>query len=215
MNDGDRKLHHERASDDDIQRAIRVLTDGGVVAIPTDTVYGLAASLEHPAAIDRVFSIKGRSGTKAIPILVSSHNMMNRLVKAPNQVAALLADRFWPGGLTIVVEANAAIHDAVLRGGTTVGLRMPDHPDALAIIDGMGGAVAVTSANRSGEIEARTSDEVIYKLCSRIDFVVEAGRTPGTEPSTVVDATRVPPAILREGAIKRHEIIGALEEVLR
>lgn len=215
MNDGDYRNPDIMTPDEDIARAVRILKDGGVIAIPTDTVYGLAASLDHPAAIERVFSIKGRSGTKAIPILVSDHAAINLLSRAPNPTAVRLAERFWPGALTIVVDADPAIPDAVLRGGATVGLRMPDHPVALAIIAGLGGSLAVTSANRSGEVEARTSEEVLFRLGTRIDFVIDAGRTPGSEPSTVVDATRVPPVILREGAIRRHEIMAVLEEIMR
>lgn len=212
---GDCGAQGKRASAEDIAKAIRILNEGGVVAIPTDTVYGLAASLAHPAAIERVFSIKGRSGTKAIPVLVSSESAMYKLAKDPHHVASVLAERFWPGGLTIVVEAEGAFPDAVLRGGGTVGLRMPDHPDALAIIEGLGGALAVTSANRSGEAEALTHDEVVFKLGSRIDHVVDAGRTPGTQPSTVVDATRNPPVVLRDGAIGRQAILAVLDEAIQ
>ncbi|HUG15157.1 MAG TPA: L-threonylcarbamoyladenylate synthase [Thermomicrobiales bacterium] len=208
---GERGAEQTTACADDVRRAVRVLREGGVVAIPTDTVYGLAASLEHPAAIERLFSIKGRSGTKAIPVLVSDQNALDRLADEHNRVASLLAKSCWPGGLTIVVTANADIPDAVLRGGRTVGVRMPDHAIALAIIEQAGGALAVTSANRSGDTEATTSSEVGFKLGDRVDFIVDAGRTSGGVPSTVVDATRMPPVILREGTVRHNEILAALE----
>jgi L-threonylcarbamoyladenylate synthase len=201
----------KRASAEDIAHAIRILRDGGVIAIPTDTVYGLAAAIEHPAAIERLFSIKGRSGTKAIPILVSSPFMLDRLADGPDHMVKRLTERFWPGALTVVVTASSDVPDAVVRGGATVGLRMPDHPDALSIIEGVGGALAVTSANRSGELETTSPSEVALKLGRLIDYIVDSGRTPGTTPSTVVDVTRVPPVILREGSIGRKVLSALLD----
>jgi L-threonylcarbamoyladenylate synthase len=182
-----------------------------VIAIPTDTVYGIAASLEHPAAVERLFDVKGRSGTKAIPILVSSREALERLSVAAPQSAMQLVDRFWPGALTIVVTADENIPDAVLRGGRTVAVRMPACGDALEIISGAGGALAVTSANRSGDSEARSADEVRFKLGGRIDYVVDGGPSPETRPSTVVDVTHDPPRILRSGVIGGWEVSAALK----
>lgn len=190
------------ASDDDVSRAVSVLARGGVVAIPTDTVYGLAASLDHPLAIERIFAIKGRSGTKAIPILISDVDVFSRLAVDLPPAAWRLAEEHWPGALTIVVSASDDVPEAVRRDGTTVGIRMPNSPDALAIIAGAGGALAVTSANRSGGAEARTADEVRFKLGNRVDFVVDGGSSPLSTPSTVVDATTDPVRVLRQGAVE-------------
>ncbi len=190
------------AGDDDVARAVDVLNRGGVVAIPTDTVYGLAASLDHPLAIERIFAIKGRSGTKAIPILISDVNAFDRLsVDLPPAARRLAADH-WPGALTIVVSASVEVPDAVRRDGSTVGIRMPNNDDALAIIAAAGGALAVTSANRSGGAEARTADEVRLKLGNRVDFVVDGGLATLSTPSTVVDATTDPVRVLRQGAVE-------------
>jgi L-threonylcarbamoyladenylate synthase len=189
------------ASDADVDQAIAILRRGGVVAIPTDTVYGLAAALDQPAAIERIFSIKGRSGTKAIPILISDTGAFERLARRLSPMARRLAERHWPGGLTIVVEASSVVPQAVKREGSTVGVRMPANADALAIIAGAGGALAVTSANRSGGAEARSADEVTLKLGSRVDFIVDGGRTAETSPSTVVDATTAPVRVLRSGPV--------------
>lgn len=201
-----------RASRADIERAVAILHAGGVVAIPTDTVYGLAASLDHPAAIERIFTIKGRAETKALPVLVSSSEVVPRLARAVTDPAQRLVRAFWPGALTIVVDATQDVPDVVLRGGTTVGLRMPDNADALAIIAGAGGALAVTSANHSGEIEARSASEVVQALGPDIDFVVDGGASKGTVPSTVVDATRTRLRVLRHGAIDIERLMEVVNE---
>lgn len=189
------------ASELDIQRAVEILNRGGVVAIPTDTVYGLAASLDHPLAVERIFSIKGRSGTKAIPVLISDLDTFDRLADGVSPVARTLAERHWPGALTIVVDASDEVPESVRRDGSTVGVRMPNSADALAIIASAGGALAVTSANRSGGAEARSADEVRLKLGNRVDFVVDGGPTRLAPPSTVVDATGDDVRVLRSGAI--------------
>jgi L-threonylcarbamoyladenylate synthase len=199
------------SSDNDIARAVELLRRGGVVAIPTDTVYGLAASLEHPLAIERLFSIKGRSGTKAIPILISDVAAVERLSVGVTDSARRLAEHYWPGGLTIVVTATEAVPDAVRREGPTVGLRMPNSADALAIIAGAGGALAVTSANRSGGAEARSADEVRIKLGDRVDFVVDGGPTRVSPPSTVVDATGDEIRVLRSGAVESWRLTATLQ----
>lgn len=200
------------ASDDDVARAIATLRDGGVIALPTDTVYGIAASLDHPDAIERLFTIKGRSGTKAVPILVSSLDDLDHLTSELTAEARALAARFWPGALTIVVSASDLVPDGVRRDGETVGIRMPDSADALAVIAGAGGALAVTSANRSGEVEARSAAEVNARLGGRIDFVLDGGASPSSQPSTVVDASQTPVRVLRAGAIAAWHITAALEE---
>lgn len=200
------------ASGADIARAVDILRRGGVVAIPTDTVYGLAASLDHPLAVERIFSIKGRSGTKAIPILISDIDAFERLTVDLSASARRLAERHWPGALTIVVEASVEVPEAVRRDGTTVGVRMPNNADALAIIAAAGGALAVTSANRSGGAEARSADEVRIKLGNRVDFVVDGGPTRLSPPSTVVDATSDPIRVLRPGAIESWRLNATLRD---
>lgn len=200
------------ASDAEIERAVEVLRRGGVVAIPTDTVYGLAASLEHPLAVERIFSIKGRSETKAIPVLISDIEAFERLTGELTAAARRLAERHWPGALTIVVAASDAVPDAVRRDGTTVGVRMPDSADALAIIAASGGALAVTSANRSGGAEARSAGEVRIKLGNRVDFVVDGGPTDSAPPSTVVDATSDDVRVLRPGTVEPWQLRAAVRD---
>lgn len=199
------------AASDDVARAVAVVRGGGVIAIPTDTVYGLAASMASPQAIERIFSIKGRAGTKAIPVLVGGQDELLRYGAAVSDTAKRLAAAFWPGALTIVIQASDAVPDAILRGGSTVGLRMPDRTDTLAIIAGAGGALAVTSANRSGDREARSADDVRAKLGGRVDFVVDGGESPLSMPSTVVDVTGNAVRILRQGSISRSALASVVE----
>jgi len=198
--------------DDQIGRAIEALRHGGVVAIPTDTVYGLAASLARPDALSRIYAIKGRSGDKALPILISDMSQLARLAKRASPAALALAHAFWPGALTIVVPASDTVPDEVTRGVPTVGLRMPANDVALEVIRAAGGALAVTSANRSGEPEARTAAAVIERLGGRIAFVVDGGRSGEAPASTVVDASEASIRILRVGAISPEQIHSALAE---
>ena len=202
------------SSPDEIARAVQVLREGGVIAIPTDTVYGLAAALDHPQAIVRIFEIKGRDETKALPVLVSSTDMLSRLTRTMSDVARRLADAFWPGALTLVVKATDNVPEVVRRGGPTVGLRMPDNSIAQAIIAGAGGALAVTSANRSGQPEARSAEDVRGILGSEVDTVVDGGPSPLAFPSTVIDVSGERVRILRTGAIsveRLRQVVGDVE----
>jgi L-threonylcarbamoyladenylate synthase len=200
------------ASDASVNRAVELLRRGGVVAIPTDTVYGLAASLDHPLAIERIFSIKGRSGTKAIPILISDLAALERLTERLSPAALKLAEHYWPGALTIVVDASDVVPDAIVRGGTTVGVRMPNNADALAIIAAAGGGLAVMSANRSGGAEAKSADEVRIKLGNRVDFVVDGGPSTAGSPSTVIDTTSEQVRVLRHGALESWRLMATLQD---
>jgi L-threonylcarbamoyladenylate synthase len=199
------------APDEQIARAIDAVRAGGVIVIPTDTVYGIAASIDHPDAIERLFHLKQRAGTKAIPILVDGCERLQRLAAHLPDAALRLVEAYWPGALTLVVEASDAVPEAILRGGSTVGLRMPANADALAVIGGAGGALAVTSANRSGDIEARTADEARHIFGSTVDVIVDGGPSPLAQPSSVVDVTCDPPRVLRNGAISAWEITATLE----
>lgn len=189
-----------------VTQAIELLRAGGVIALPTDTVYGIAASVDHPAAIERIFSIKGRAGTKALPVLIDDVAQLDRFSVALSAQARELAAMFWPGALTIVVQAADWVPDAILRGGGTVGLRMPACADTLAIIAGTGGALVVTSANRSGDREARSAAEAQRALGGRLDLIVDGGPSPGATPSTVVDASGPRLTVLRVGAIPSARI---------
>lgn len=190
---------------DAIERAIAVLTAGGLVAFPTDTVYGLAALPFVPAGILRLYEAKGRDAAKAIPILVGKLNQLERVALELTPAAQRLALRYWPGALTIVVSKHPDL-PAELSALPTVGVRMPDHPFALALLRAAG-ALAVTSANLSGGENPRTSRDVLDQLDGRIELILDGGETPVGVPSTVVDCTTPQARILRQGAIPSEDIL--------
>jgi len=187
--------------------AIRVLRAGGVVAIPTDTVYGIAVSLETPGGIERLFAAKQRPPDKAIALLLADAAQAEAVGEL-TPAAAALADGCWPGGLTLVVPRREDVPlPAALTGGAlapgaipTVGLRVPDHgaPRTLA---GALGPLPTTSANRSGEPELRDADEIEASLGGALDLILDGGPAPGGPASTVVDCSGPGPVIRRAGAI--------------
>lgn len=197
---------------DAIRQAVEFLTGGRVIAIPTDTVYGLAASLTCPEALKKIYAIKGRDAGKALPVLVDGIERINEYGDRVPEAASVLAKAFWPGALTIVVPASPLVPDEVHRGAGTVGLRMPDNRIALALISAAGGALAVTSANLSGRSEAKSASEVQQTLGSSVALVVDGGIAQGGIPSTVVDLTGTGLQILREGVILRHDLEQVLAE---
>ena len=194
-----------------IQQAVQTLEDGGLVAFPTDTVYGLAARLLDPAGIDRLYAVKDRDGAKAIPVLLSSPDELAQVTAGMNAMARRLAQHFWPGPLTLVVPRHPAL-PANLSNLPTIGVRMPDHPLALALMRRTG-PLAVTSANRSGAENAVTAQQVYAQLGGRIELILDGGRTPGGLPSTVVDCTGAEAVILRLGPISAADLQQALGEI--
>ncbi len=194
-----------------MEEAAQVLRDGGLVVFPTDTVYGVGAAVDRPDAVARLYVAKGRPLDRPIPVLIADLDQLERLAREVNEAVLRLARRFWPGALTIVVPAQPWLPAEIVRDTAAVGLRMPDHPVALAIIRAAGGAVATTSANRSGEREACTVEEAITALGEAVDLYVDGGRTPGGIPSTVVALDEGTVRVLRRGALDPESI----EQVLR
>jgi L-threonylcarbamoyladenylate synthase len=201
---------------DVVLRAADALRAGQVVAIPTDTVYGLAAALDRPDAIERLYVIKGRPAEKAIPVLVSDTAHVRSLTPHLSATAERLALSFWPGALTLVLPALPDLPGGVTTvtgdGMRTVAVRVPDNALARAIIAAAGGAVAVTSANRSGAPPAVEAREVNRLRIAQPLLIVDGGRAPGGVPSTIVTATSEAPEILREGAIPASAIAAAVAE---
>lgn len=197
--------HHPEA----LRRALRALQAGELVAFPTDTVYGLGASLRYPASILKLYEVKGREAAKAIPILVSSPQELGLVAQHLAEVAQRLAERFWPGPLTLVVPRRPDL-PAELSPYPTIGVRMPDHPDALALLR-VAGPLAVTSANLSGQPSAVTAQEVLAQLDGRIPLVLDGGACPGGISSTVVDTTSPELRILRQGPLTLNDLISALK----
>ena len=197
-----------------IEWAAETILEGGVIALPTDTVYGIAASLTHESALERIFEIKGRDLSKTLPILVSSPDELSHLAPGLDQRVALLLDRFWPGPLTMVVAAAPGLPSTVIAPDGTIGVRMPNHSLAIEVIAKAGGSVACTSANRSGMPPARTAHDVAASIGHDIDLTLDGGITPGGVPSTVLAIRDGQPVLLREGAIGSTEITAAWEELM-
>lgn len=198
---------------DAITIAAAALKRGEIVGIPTDTVYGLAAAVDHPYALDRLYLLKGRPSEKAIPVLIADADQLSQIAAEAPDAARTLAARFWPGALTLVLAARPDLPNQVSSadpdGSRTVAVRIPDHSLARAIIAAAGGALAVTSANRSGEQPCRTADEVAVLGSSAPDLVIDGGMATGGVPSTIVSLFAGVPTILREGAIATRDIVAA------
>jgi L-threonylcarbamoyladenylate synthase len=198
------------AREDVPRRAREVLLRGGLVAFPTDTYYALGAAAADAAAVARVFSVKRRPLTDALPVLVADRDQWRSVVVDLPDIALRLADRFWPGALTIVCRRAPHLPTALTGGGETVGVRQPNLPLALGLCRALGQPVTGTSANTHGLPAPATALEVALDLAEAVDLILDGGRCPVARPSTVVDVTRTPPAIVRAGAVG----LEALREVL-
>lgn len=183
-----------------LNQAVELLRDGGVVAFPTDTVYGVGVDPLQPEAVRKLYRIKGRPEDKPIAILLGSIEDVARVAQTPSRTFSRLADRFWPGGLTLILEARD-LPPKITAGGSTVGVRMPNHPLTLELLRGFGGPIATTSANRSGENPATSAEEVDAQLGNRVDLIVDGGTTFTKVASTVLDLSVSPPKIRRHGGI--------------
>jgi L-threonylcarbamoyladenylate synthase len=190
--------------------AIRILRSGGIVAVPTDTVYGLAADLASPGSIARLFAAKRRPVDQAVVLLLADAGQADSLAEWPPSADAL-ATAFWPGGLTLVVSQRTGTRlPSELTGGRpTVGLRLPDHPAPQALAAALG-PLPVTSANLSGRPEASDACEIRDQLGEAIDLILDGGPARGGPASTVVDCSADVARILREGAITADEVAGCL-----
>lgn len=189
-----------------IALAAEALQRGEVVALPTDTVYGLGAAVFHEAAVQALYEVKGRPEAKAIPLLLGDPGDVAAVAREVPPVAERLMARFWPGPLTLVLPARAEVPAIVRAGGPTVAVRVPDHTAARALIQAVGAPLAVTSANRSGAPDALAAGEVLRQLGSRLHWLLDGGRSPGGRASTVVDVSVEPPAIRRHGPIPDERI---------
>jgi L-threonylcarbamoyladenylate synthase len=192
-----------------LAHALDVLSGGGLVAFPTDTVYGLGALAFDANAVSKIYTAKGRGQEKAIPILVSDVDQIYRVSSGVNDYAIKLGKKFWPGPLTIVVPRHSTIPD-VVSPLPTVGVRIPNLNVTRDLLR-LTGPLAVTSANMSGQTSPSTAKGVNAQLNGRIPLILDGGVTPGGIPSTVVDCTGEEPVIVREGPISLEEMLSALE----
>ncbi len=192
----------------EIQAALKILQNGGIVAFPTDTVYGLGALAFNNNAIESIYKAKNRPIEKAIPILIGDLSDFEKVADVIPNMALRFASRFWPGPLTCIVPKKQTLPLAV-SATSTVAVRIPDHVDARALLR-VAGPMAVTSANISGGQNPSTAQEVYDQLNGRIPLILDGGTTQGGIPSTLVDCTGELPMILREGPITLNELLSAL-----
>ena len=198
---------------EDIQAAGEVLKQGGIVAFPTDTVYGLGAVFDDEKAVRKIFAAKGREEKKPLSILVADSAQVELLSEIKSgemaQKAERLMKKYWPGALTLIFRKKPGIPDAVTAGGETIGIRMPDMELTRELIRAAGKPLAAPSANTSGKRSSVSAREVLEDLDGKIDMVIDGGTCPVGVASTVVDMTGETPVILREGVITAEMIAQA------
>lgn len=192
-----------------MQQALDTLYQGGLVVFPTDTVYGLGALAHDERGIEQLYVVKGRESAKAIPILLSDINELSRVASRIDSRVHRLAERFWPGPLTLVLPHNDTLPE-ILSPYPTIGVRVPDHPVALELLR-RAGPLATTSANLSNQPSATTASEVLTQLKGRIPLILDGGQTPGGISSTVVDCSGAELVILRQGPLTLEQLLEALE----
>jgi len=191
-----------------IPLALQVIKNGGVVAFPTDTVYGVGANAFSVEGIEKLFLAKGRDTAKAIPVLIGDPGQFDLVTASINPVALQLAERFWPGPLTMVVTRHPHLPENI-SPLPTIGVRMPNHPFTLALLR-QSGPLATTSANLSGGPNPSTAEEVLAQLEGRIDLIIDGGLCPGGIPSTVLDCTSSELHIIRQGPLSLEDLKQAL-----
>lgn len=199
-----------------VARAAWALRRGGVVAFPTETVYGLGADAANPKAVARIFAVKGRPADHPLIVHLSGTWALARFARYVPPIAWQLAERFWPGPLTLILPRAPGVPDLVTGGQDTVGLRVPAHPLALALLEAFGGGVAAPSANRFGRVSPTTAAHVEEELGEAVDFVLDGGPCPLGLESTILDLSSARPRLLRLGAISRRqlaEVLGELPEL--
>lgn len=189
----------------DVGRAVNALRAGGVVIFPTETVYGIGTSVFSLAGIQRIYHLKGRQGRKPLALLVPTLEAARPLVEHIPPEAARLAKKFWPGPLTLVLEASA-LGRVVTGGLKTIGVRIPDHPIALEILRKVQIPLATTSVNHSGDKPAVTGASAMKLFGSQVDFVLDGGACVVKTASSVIDVSHYPFTVIREGAIPKQKL---------
>lgn len=202
----------KRYTMEETQEAATMLWKGGLVAIPTETVYGLAASARDGVAVQKIFDLKDRPYEKPIAVLVSGMGMVEQYCQNIPPVAYKLAEKYWPGPLTMILEDKGIVPLMVTAETDTLGVRCPDHPLTLSIIEKADFPLAATSANPAGGEPAKTAQEVVAYFDKRIEAVVDGGPCAVGVSSTVLDLTEEEPKILREGGIPGQELLDFIKE---
>jgi L-threonylcarbamoyladenylate synthase len=198
-----------------VRRAVELLRAGEVVALPTETVYGLAANALDARAVARIFAVKGRPAHNPVIVHVAGVEMARHCVAHWPALAQRLAAAFWPGPLTLVLPRAAAIPEAVTAGGATVGVRWPNHPLIQAVIQGCGFPLAAPSANLSNRLSPTCARHVRQQLGNKIPLIVDGGQSPVGIESAVLDVSVVPPRLLRPGMIHEQALVAVTGELAR
>ncbi len=193
----------------ELEEAVRSLNSGGVVVFPTDTLYGLGADVFSLAALQRIFSIKGRRADLALPVLVAGLDQVEAVAQPMSAQAQRLAERFWPGPLTLVMRRSPDLPGLVTGGADTVAVRMPGHPVPLELARRLGRPITGTSANRSGQPDLLDLSALENQLGNLVDHIIQTGPVPAGTASTIVNVTGDTPQLLRGGAISLEEILEA------
>lgn len=190
----------------DINQAATVLHAGGLVAFPTETVYGLGADARNIQAVARIFAAKGRPSDHPLIVHIADAQQLTQWAQNIPQAAWKLAEAFWPGPLTLILPRLSSVPDAVTGGLNTIALRVPNHPLALALLKEFGGGIAAPSANRYGQVSPTSAEDVQEELGDRVDLILDGGRCPVGIESTIVDLSTMTPKILRSGKITQEEL---------
>lgn len=193
-----------------VTQAVSILLAGGIVAYPTETFYGLAVDALNPRAIERLFELKGRAGEKAFPLISASLDQIEQHVGHLLPLGRRLATTFWPGPLTLIIEAASGLPSGVTGGSGTVAVRIPGLALARELASSAQRPLTSTSANRSGRPAASTADAVLVELDETLDAVIDAGPSPGGQPTTIVDVTRERPVLIRAGAVPWERVLESL-----
>jgi L-threonylcarbamoyladenylate synthase len=197
-----------------IEKAAALLRAGKLVAFPTDTVYGVGADVFNEEAVRQIFSAKKRDLDKPLQVLIAHRSDLQTIAKDQSEVLDHLASEFWPGPLTLVMLAKENFPRQVRCGRDTVGVRMPANTIALRLIEAFGAPVAATSANISGFPDPVNAGEVMEYLGGKVHLILDGGSTPGNVPSTVLDVSVHPPAILRQGKLRAEDLNRVLSIVV-
>ena len=195
----------------DIGKSISILRQGGVIAFPTDTVYGLGADYASEPAVRRILHIKRRSSNMGLPLVLASLDQLSQVAKNLSRSAWVLIEEFWPGALTLIVPRCHSVSDLVTGGRDSVAIRISNHPIPTALARGLGRPVIATSANLSGEAAAISGEVVKQQIGDSVDGIIDQGLIVGGIASTIVDVSQESPKLIRSGAISTSELARALD----
>lgn len=206
------KINLGHFEQEELQEVVDVLKKGGIVVYPTDTFYGLGANAYLVEAVKKIYILKARDPAKPVPLVVSGLIMAKDMAVMIPSVFEVIAHKFWPGPLTVILKAAPHIPAVLQSPEGSVGIRWPDHPWLRTLIERAGFPLTATSANLKGEKEMSDPEEVLEVFSGKVDLIVDGGKCPGLSPSTVIDLTHKRPRILREGALPASELIPYFEK---